>query len=206
MFALYPITMVAWTLGDIAYAFHPRNTLGAKMASLSISAAFIAHAWVLPYLCLPFWDAWWMIGAEVVVSSIFFSTQFVVNHEVVGTEGHSTERDWGEYQVISSHDYGIGKGEQPSWGEWAYCNLSGGLSNQIAHHLYPSTHYSHYPRITRAIREVCKEEGIPFHESATLPQALYKHYLHLKEMGSAPSTRSSASPTRKRTSESKKAK
>ena len=89
--------------------------------------------------------------------------------EVTGTEGHSTERDWGEYQVISSHDYGISDSPTPGWGEWLYCHLSGGLNNQIAHHLFPSTHYSHYPRITRAIREVCAKEGISFQYSASLP-------------------------------------
>jgi len=183
MWALYPITMVAWTLGDIAYAFHPRNKPFDRLASLSISIAFILHAWVLPFLCLPSADAWAVLRTEVVVSSIFFSMQFVVNHEVVGTEGHSTDRDWGEYQVLSSHDYGIAPSKTPSWSEMLYCHLSGGLNNQIAHHLYPSTHFSHYPRITRAIRDVCREEGVPFQESPTIFHAISKHYMHLKEMG-----------------------
>ena len=112
--------VIAWTLGDIAYAMHPRNKPADKVcyraisvpisahspcqsprtlraipyparhrcaasprhlqaASLSVSLFFIFHAWVLPYLCLPFGTAFTTIGVEVVVSSIFFSTQFVVN-------------------------------------------------------------------------------------------------------------------------------
>lgn len=185
MWALYPITMIAWTLGDLAYAFHPRVSMSDKTASLTVSAIFMTHAWVLPYFFLPAATAASIIAVEVVVSSIFFSTQFVVNHEVTGTEGHSTDRDWGEYQIISSHDYGISPDSKPTWTEMLYCHMSGGLNNQIAHHLYPSTHFSHYPRITRAIREVCAEEKIAFQEAPTLAQALMKHYSHLKTMGTA---------------------
>ena len=92
-------------------------------------------------------------------------------------------------QVISSHDYGISAAPKPTWTELAYCHLSGGLNNQIAHHLFPSTHFSHYPRITRAIRQLCSEEGIAFQQAPGLPSALLKHYAHLKEMGTAASTR-----------------
>jgi len=190
MWFLYCHTMVAWTLGDIAYAFHPRVPLNLKAKSLSLSYAFILHAWVLPYLVLPFWTAWAFTYTEIVVSSLFFSFQFVVNHEVTGTEGHSTDQDWAVYQILSSHDFGIDESAEPTLTEMMYCHLSGGLNNQIAHHLFPSTHFTHYPRITRVIRAFCKEEGVPFQESRSMWTALSKHYSHLYEMGSDDRNRS----------------
>jgi len=175
MWLLYPITMFAWTVGDLVYAFHPRVPLDAKMKSLSISTFFMLHAWVMPFFCLPAATAAWFVMLEIWVSSIFFSMQFVVNHEVEGTHGHSTHMDWGAYQTRSSHDYAVTS--------WLWCNLSGGLNNQIAHHLFPSVHFRHYMLITDVIRQVCKEEGVEFQHSDSLLGALQKHQEHLYIMG-----------------------
>merc|ERR1719316_2313137 len=134
--------MLAWTLGDLVYAFHPRVSMDAKTKSLAITS--------------------------------FFTAQFVVNHEVEGTHGHSTNMDWGAYQTRSSHDYAVDS--------WLWCNLSGGLNNQIAHHLFPGIHFKHYPLVTKVIREVCAEEGVEFQHSATIFSALKKHHEHLYSM------------------------
>ena len=40
-----------------------------------------------PALTLPLATAAWFIAVEIWVSSVFFSFQFVVNHEVEGTHG-----------------------------------------------------------------------------------------------------------------------
>ena len=50
--------------------------------SLGVSVAFMFHAWVLPFWALNAWTAAWFVLIEIWVSSIFFSFQFVVNHEV----------------------------------------------------------------------------------------------------------------------------
>jgi len=177
MWLLYPITMLAWTLGDLVYAFHPRVPMDAKTKSLAITSFFIGHAWIMPFLCLPAATAAWFVMVEIWVSSCFFSAQFVVNHEVEGTHGHSTNMDWGAYQTRSSHDYAVDS--------WLWCNLSGGLNNQIAHHLFPGIHFKHYPLVTKVIREVCAEEGVEFQHSSTIFSALKKHHEHLYSMGRA---------------------
>ena len=177
MWFLYPITMMAWTLGDVAYVFHPRVTATEKVKSLGVSLAFMFHAWFLPFYALGGSAAAMVVLVEIWVSSIFFSFQFVVNHEVEGTHGHSTFQDWGSYQTLSSHDYAADS--------WLWCNISGGLNNQIAHHLFPSVHFKYYPRITQIIRRLCKEENISFQHSDSMVGALQKHYEHLFAMGNA---------------------
>merc|ERR1711871_587550 len=177
MWMLYPITMLAWTLGDLAYAFHPRVPADAKLKSLAISFTFMLHARVLPFLVLPAMTAMWFVYLEIIVSSCFFSAQFVVNHEVEGTHGHSTYQDWGQYQTVSSHDYAVDS--------WLWCHLSGSLNNQIAHHLFPSVHFVHYPLITKVIREVCAEEQVEFQHSPSMLSALSKHHDHLYSMGNS---------------------
>merc|ERR1711912_145714 len=83
MWLLYPITMFAWTVGDLVYAFHPRVPLDAKMKSLSISTFFMLHAWVMPFFCQPAATAAWFVMLEIWVSSIFFSMQFVVSNSLL---------------------------------------------------------------------------------------------------------------------------
>jgi len=38
--------------------------------------------------------------------------------------------------------------------------ISGGLSNQIEHHLFPSTCHVHYPAISPIVKKTCEEFGI----------------------------------------------
>ena len=97
--------------------------------------------------------------------------------QVEGTHGHSTYQDWGSYQTLSSHDYAVES--------WLWCNISGGLNNQIAHHLFPSVHFRFYPRITQIIRKVCKEENVNFQHSSSVLGALQKHHEHLYIMGNS---------------------
>lgn len=182
MWCLYPLIMVPWCLFDVVYAFHPRVKPLAKAKTLTCSFLFMFHAWAMPFMYLQRDIAWAMWTIELIVSSTIFFCQFVVNHEVPGTEGHTTAQDWGMYQVRSSHDFGIVGG----WKEWLVCHMSGGLNNQIAHHLFPSTHFRFYPIITRIIRKMCQEENIPFLESRSVFEALGKHQRHLYEMGNPP--------------------
>jgi hypothetical protein len=40
--------------------------------------------------------------------------------------------------------------------------VSGGLSNQIEHHLFPSTCHVHYPAIAPIVKKTCEEFGIKY--------------------------------------------
>jgi linoleoyl-CoA desaturase len=80
--------------------------------------------------------------------------------------------DWGVHQVLTSHNYAVSSA--------AALHFSGGLNMQIEHHLFPSVHYSHYPALSRLVREACVEFGLPYHSSRSMWEAVTKHYRVLR--------------------------
>jgi len=156
------------------------------------SISCIVIQWIirlLPFLCLPTW--WQAIAISLIFelsSSVWFSLQFAVNHETLesvynGSAGHHNEvftelnlhRDFGAHQVITSHNYSVGK--------WTALHVSGGLNYQIEHHLFPSVHNRHYPALSKIVRETAKEFNLPYNASDTFWVGLRKHAKLLYVMG-----------------------
>ncbi|MGV9675799.1 fatty acid desaturase family protein [Nocardia sp. NPDC003482] len=50
--------------------------------------------------------------------------------------------------------------------------LSGHLSFQIEHHLFPDLPSNRYPRIAREVRRICADHGLPYHRGGLVPQLL----------------------------------
>jgi linoleoyl-CoA desaturase len=131
---------------------------------------------LLPHFFLPFWAAMKINVFSNVVSSLFFSLQFVVNHEtdavVHGMPDPHTTIDWGEYQVKSSTSFA------PT--SHLSTNAAGGLNTQIEHHLFPGVYYGHYVELSKIVKRVCKDFGLTYNESPTIVGALIGHYRLLR--------------------------
>merc|ERR1719229_928807 len=156
------------------------------------SLSCIAIHWMiraLPFVYLPSW--WQAIVISLIFemsSSVWFSLQFAVNHETLenvlsDSTGHlstvfvdsNAHRDFGAHQVITSHNYSVGR--------WFALQLSGGLNYQIEHHLYPSVHNRHYPALSNIVRETAKEFNLPYNASDTFWVGVQKHAKLLYVMG-----------------------
>jgi len=131
----------------------------------------------LPFLFgLSFGRALFIAVLSNAVSSVTFSFQFVVNHEVdkpgVMDGPPPSKVDWGQYQVSSSNTF---SGDSPlkTW-------LAGGLNTQIEHHLFPGIWHAHYVTVRQIILRVCKEFDIHYNDSPDLWDALKCHYRLLK--------------------------
>ena len=61
--------------------------------------------------------------------------------------------------------------------------LAGGLNHHIAHHLCPFVCHTHYPALTRIVRETAEEFGIPYRQHPTMTRAISHHLLLLKQLG-----------------------
>lgn len=59
----------------------------------------------------------------------------------------------------------------------------GGLHLHVIHHIAPGICHTHYPPLTKIVKETAKEYGVEYRESKTIWGAIYKHYLLLKKMG-----------------------
>ena len=62
--------------------------------------------------------------------------------------------------------------------------LAGGLNHHIVHHLCPFVCHTHYPPLTRIVRETAKEFGVPYRQHPTMTQAIWHHLILLRELGS----------------------
>jgi linoleoyl-CoA desaturase len=62
--------------------------------------------------------------------------------------------------------------------------LAGGLNHHIVHHLCPFVCHTHYPSLTRIVRETAKEFGVPYRQHPTMTRAVWHHLILLKQLGS----------------------
>jgi linoleoyl-CoA desaturase len=147
---------------------------GSKIEAWATSFASLGYV-ILPFFIMGFWRALPLVLVSNVVSSLYFSLQFVVNHEVdsiIDSAPPPPKVDWGAYQIASS---------------LTFCpdsrlslESSGGLNTQVEHHLFPGVHYSHYKDISVIVRKVCKQFGLKYLTAGSLRDAVAAHYQLLK--------------------------
>jgi len=130
---------------------------------------------LLPYFFLPFRVALPLLIVTNMTSSIIFSLQFVVNHEVdtiISDKPHAPQIDFGQFQLEESFTFAPDS--------LMALQISGGLNTQIEHHLFPGIHYSHYREVSKIVRSVAKRFNFEYQHSTTWIGAVKKHYALLK--------------------------
>ena len=83
--------------------------------------------------------------------------------------------DWAAVQCQTSVNW--------SPGSWFWNHVSGGLSHQIEHHLFPSICHTNYSYIHDIVEETCSEYGVPYQAEKNLFVAYCKMLSHLRFMG-----------------------
>ncbi len=61
--------------------------------------------------------------------------------------------------------------------------LSGGLSHQVEHHLFPGVSQVHYPGLSAVVARTCRDFGVPYHKQDSFLAALDCHFQHLRALG-----------------------
>jgi len=56
------------------------------------------------------------------------------------------------------------------------------MNYQIEHHLFPTIHPRHYPKVSKIVEEECKLAGVPYHMHLSWLDALRGNYRHLINM------------------------
>lgn len=85
------------------------------------------------------------------------------------------EDDWTIHQLATTANFSTNN-KVLSW-------FLGGLNFQVEHHLFPRISHVHYPRLSKKIREVCRQYGVPYIEYPSLLAALKSHLSYLKSIG-----------------------
>lgn len=83
--------------------------------------------------------------------------------------------DWAAVQCQTSVNWASGS--------WFWNHVSGGLSHQIEHHLFPSICHTNYVYIQDVVEQTCLEYGVPYQNEPSLFMGYVKMLKHLKNMG-----------------------
>jgi linoleoyl-CoA desaturase len=139
--------------------------------------------WILPFLLIN--DTWYHILIGIVsmylVSGFYLSLVFMLAHAV--EEMHfptpnikgTIENQWLVHQLYTTSNF---CSSSP-----LAAFLTGGLNQQIEHHLFPNICSIHYPELSKIVKETTTEFGIPYREFKGFGNALLSHYKFLKAMG-----------------------
>lgn len=111
------------------------------------------------------------------MSAVIFQLAHVIENvsfPVPDQEGKIANR-WAIHEMHTTSNFAT---NNPFWA-W----LIGGLNHQVEHHLFPYICHTHYPKISKIVRETAKEYHVPYHEQPTFTAALKSHFRTLKKFG-----------------------
>jgi linoleoyl-CoA desaturase len=115
------------------------------------------------------------------INSLFLLFTFLISHHVPQTHAGQASHDqsWLMQQISSSADFHA----ESRWAYWIF----GGFNAHTAHHLFPRICHTHYPEVTKIIRENLQKHGLPYH-SFSFAAGIRYHLRFLKQTGKKPLT------------------
>jgi linoleoyl-CoA desaturase len=184
--ALYGLVAFRWIwLEDFVdvladrFRLSPRQRLHHLVEILVAKASHSLVFLVIPVLAWGWSRAAVFYAVHLFVVGILMATTFVVAHvsgvQAMPSSPAEAPRDWALFQVATSANFATGNGLL-TW-------LIGGLNHQVEHHLFPSICHRHYPAIRPIVRRWADEQGVRYHEFATVGAAIRAHFLHLASLG-----------------------
>ena len=158
----------------VPYARPSRARLAAHVVGRLIHLAATS---VWPFFVFPFWKA--LAWATFPMTS--FGWSFMLNSQVNHlTEecSHASDPNFLKHQALTAQNFGV-----DSW----WCRFySGGLNQQIEHHMFPCVNHCHLPALAPGVRRLCEKHGVRYNEVAGYYEAVKKHVTHTTEMGKPP--------------------
>lgn len=138
---------------------------------------FVIPLYVLPYSPLIIVSMFLtMLAVAGFVMTIIFQLAHVVDHcDSEADYDHLKEKNWHVYQLETTCNFA--HNNQP------LSYLIGGLNYQIEHHLFPQICHSHYPKISKIVKQTADDFGIPYHYEPTFSGAVGAHFRHLRKLG-----------------------
>jgi linoleoyl-CoA desaturase len=137
---------------------------------------------VVPALVTPF-SMTELVGAFLIMHglmSVFLSFTFFISHHIMEIDYVDTHEEftdmvsdsWCRHQVITTIDFNP---------ESKIANfIFGGFNLHIAHHLFPEVSHTHYPALTRIIKDTLAENKVDWYKSFGFFDGVVSHLQHLK--------------------------
>ncbi len=191
---LYCLLTIQWvTYKDYVLIFNyekrgllkkEKITLRKALLELSIyKIIYFGYALVLPLIFsrMPWYDV--VIGFSIlhIVAGLGLSCIFQLAHVLESSEfplppdDRKMENSWAIHQLLNTANFS----PRSHWVFW----FVGGLNYQVEHHLFPHISHVHYPQISKIVKSVAEQYGVPYKVMPTFAYALREHGRMLKKMG-----------------------
>ena len=138
---------------------------------------YVFTVFVWPYLAFPFWKGFIWAVVPIVSFSWSFMLNSQINHLTEHT-AHASDTNFLKHQVVTAQDFGVGK----RWHAW----FSGGLNQQIEHHMFPCVNHCHLPDLAPKVQAICAKHNVPYHNVSGYREAFASHVRHTEAMGLYP--------------------
>jgi len=138
---------------------------------------------VLPLILIPYPAVHILLGFLVahLIAGFYLAIVFMLAHAVEGVHfpiPESTgiiENDWAIHQLYTTANF--------CTGSKVAAFLTGGLNQQVEHHLFPNMCSTHYPAIAKIVQETAAEYHLPYYDKPTFAEAIKSHVTFMYHMG-----------------------
>ena len=195
-FFLYGLLTVNWAITtDFKQTYHylKRKLSYGKMPNpatqwtkLIIGKIVYYALWVV--LPLAIGIVWWkvLIGffimhytAGIILSVVFQLAHVMPNTEMpLPDEVGNMKNTWAIHQLHTTSNFA------PK--NWLVRFYTGGLNNQVEHHLFSNISHIHYKKLAEIVKSTAKEFNQPYNEYKTFRKAVIEHYRQLDVLGRKP--------------------
>lgn len=183
---LYGLTALSNRIGDVVTVLSGRYGDLALASMTAVDWAvfvggkcfFFAYQVLLPLLFgVPPGRVAIHLAASDYFGSIYLGMVFACSHVAEGLEfvKDGGGRCWAEDQMRTTQDYGHGR--------LVTSLLTGNLSLQAEHHLFPGLSQFYYPSLTGEVKRISTEHDVPFLVRPSMYSAVGSHLCYLKRMG-----------------------
>ena len=169
--AVYDLLFIEPIKSYINNYYNNNNLLFDKNNTYIAICILFKCIYILIYLIIPIYHySFPLCLLYVFISRSIFSCLFMtftqVSHNQIILNGNN--KDWYKHQLLTTSNYATNNR--------LLFYLSGGLTNQIEHHLFPFINHCHLPNIQPIVKRVCKKHGVLYIEYSTYQKA-FNHYL-----------------------------
>ncbi len=188
---LYMLSSILWILFiDFTFFFKKQqaNLNFKKFQAYELAKmAVIKVNYLVIFVALPIYfssfSTWQIISAFLIMHflvSAFLTYTFFISHHVQEVPYIAAEESkqlvddaWVHHQIITTIDFNA---DSP------VANfIFGGFNLHIAHHIFPEVCHTHYPELTKIIKEVLAENKLDWYQSFSFFEGVSSHIKHLKK-------------------------
>jgi linoleoyl-CoA desaturase len=119
----------------------------------------------------------WVYTTGLVISVVFQLAHAVEGPKFMDGNAETLENDWAVHQVLTTANFGS-RSKLLSF-------FTGGLNQQVEHHLFPRISHIHYPKLSPIVKETCISHGLVYLEQPTFFHAVVSHVRFLYRLGRA---------------------